>query len=37
MISASFLTKDLGIDWRWGEAWFARQLNDFDLSANNGG
>ncbi len=37
MVSASFLTKDLGIDWRWGEAWFARQLNDFDLSANNGG
>ena len=37
MVAASFLTKDLGIDWRWGEAWFARQLNDFDLSANNGG
>jgi deoxyribodipyrimidine photo-lyase len=37
MIVASFLTKDLGIDWRRGEAWFARQLNDFDLSANNGG
>jgi deoxyribodipyrimidine photo-lyase len=37
MVSASFLTKDLGIDWRRGEAWFARQLNDFDLAANNGG
>lgn len=37
MVSASFLTKDLGIDWRRGEHWFARQLNDFDLAANNGG
>ncbi len=37
MVVASFLTKDLGIDWRRGEAWFARHLNDFDLSANNGG
>ncbi|QTE29286.1 cryptochrome/photolyase family protein [Pengzhenrongella sicca] len=37
MVVASFLTKDLGIDWRWGEAYFARQLNDFDLAANNGG
>ncbi len=37
MVVASFLTKDLGIDWRLGEAWFAQQLNDFDLSANNGG
>ena len=37
MVVASFLTKDLGIDWRLGEAWFARQLNDFDLAANNGG
>jgi len=37
MVSACFLIKDLGIDWRRGEAWFARQLNDFDLSANNGG
>ncbi len=36
MIVASFLTKHLLIDWRWGEAWFARQLLDFDLSANNG-
>lgn len=37
MVSASFLTKDLGIDWRWGEKYFAEKLNDFDLSANNGG
>jgi len=37
MIVASFLTKDLGIDWRRGEAFFATHLNDFDLSANNGG
>ncbi len=37
MVTASFLCKDLGIDWRRGEAWFARQLIDFDLSANNGG
>ena len=37
MIVASFLTKDLGIDWRHGERHFAEQLNDFDLSANNGG
>ncbi len=37
MVVASFLTKDLGIDWRLGEAYFAEQLNDFDLSANNGG
>lgn len=37
MIVASFLTKDLGIDWRRGERYFARQLNDFDLAANNGG
>lgn len=37
MIVASFLTKDLGIDWRWGERYFAEKLNDFDLSANNGG
>jgi deoxyribodipyrimidine photo-lyase len=37
MIVASFLVKDLGIDWRWGERWFARHLNDFDLAANNGG
>ncbi|MEN3111290.1 cryptochrome/photolyase family protein [Uliginosibacterium paludis] len=37
MVSASFLTKDLGIDWRRGEAFFARWLLDFDLAANNGG
>ncbi|WP_371324092.1 deoxyribodipyrimidine photo-lyase [Dechloromonas sp. ZY10] len=37
MVVASFLCKDLGLDWRHGEAWFARQLNDFDLAANNGG
>jgi deoxyribodipyrimidine photo-lyase len=37
MVSASFLIKDLGIDWRWGERYFARHLNDFDLAANNGG
>lgn len=37
MVVASFLTKDLGLDWRRGEAWFALQLNDFDLAANNGG
>lgn len=36
MICAGFLTKDLLIDWRWGEAWFARYLLDYDLSANNG-
>jgi deoxyribodipyrimidine photo-lyase len=37
MVTASFLTKDLGIDWRRGEACFAERLLDFDLSANNGG
>ncbi|SHL93184.1 deoxyribodipyrimidine photo-lyase [Rhizobacter sp. OV335] len=37
MVTASFLTKDLGIDWRWGERWFAEKLNDYDLAANNGG
>ncbi|RZJ47981.1 MAG: deoxyribodipyrimidine photo-lyase, partial [Acidovorax sp.] len=37
MVVASFLVKDLGLDWRRGEAYFALQLNDFDLSANNGG
>lgn len=37
MIVASFLIKDLGIDWRWGERYFAEKLNDFDLAANNGG
>jgi deoxyribodipyrimidine photo-lyase len=37
MIAASFLVKDLLIDWRWGERYFAEQLIDFDFSANNGG
>ena len=37
MITASFLTKHLLIDWRWGEAYFAKKLLDFDLAANNGG
>jgi len=37
MVVASFLTKDLGLDWRQGEAWFAEKLLDFDLAANNGG
>src|SRR5690606_7921166 len=37
MIVASFLTKHLLIDWRWGEAWFAQKLLDFDLASNNGG
>jgi deoxyribodipyrimidine photo-lyase len=37
MVVASFLTKDLGLDWRWGERYFALHLNDFDLAANNGG
>ncbi|UAY51240.1 cryptochrome/photolyase family protein [Ferruginibacter albus] len=36
MIVASFLCKHLLIDWRWGEAYFAQKLNDYDLSANNG-
>ncbi|MCZ7557921.1 MAG: DNA photolyase family protein [Bacteroidia bacterium] len=37
MVVAMFLTKDLLLDWRWGEAYFARHLLDFDLAANNGG
>jgi deoxyribodipyrimidine photo-lyase len=37
MVAASFLIKDLGIDWRWGEQYFALHLNDFDLASNNGG
>jgi deoxyribodipyrimidine photo-lyase len=37
MIAASFLVKDLLVDWRRGEKYFAAHLNDFDLSANNGG
>ncbi|RZF22264.1 deoxyribodipyrimidine photo-lyase [Halobacteriovorax vibrionivorans] len=36
MIAASFLVKDLLIDWRWGEKYFARKLNDFELASNNG-
>lgn len=36
MIVASFLTKHLLTDWRWGEAYFAQKLLDYDLSANNG-
>lgn len=37
MIVASFLTKHLLIDWRWGELYFAQKLLDFDYAANNGG
>ena len=37
MVTASFLTKDLGIDWRRGERYFALQLNDYELASNNGG
>ena len=37
MVTASFLTKHLLIDWRWGEAYFARKLLDYDLASNNGG
>lgn len=37
MIAASFLVKDLLVDWRWGEQYFAQKLIDFDFSANNGG
>lgn len=37
MLTASFLVKDLGIDWRRGEAHFEQWLNDFDFAANNGG
>ncbi len=36
MITASFLTKHMLIDWRWGEAYFAEKLLDYDLAANNG-
>ena len=36
MVTASFLIKSLGIDWRRGEAYFAEKLNDFELSSNNG-
>lgn len=37
MIVASFLTKHLLIDWRWGEAYFAKKLLDYELASNNGG
>ncbi len=37
MVTASFLAKHLLIDWRWGEAYFASKLLDFDLASNNGG
>jgi deoxyribodipyrimidine photo-lyase len=37
MIVASFLTKHLMIDWRWGEAYFAKKLLDYELASNNGG
>jgi deoxyribodipyrimidine photo-lyase len=37
MVTASFLTKHLLIDWRWGEAYFAQKLLDYDFAANNGG
>ncbi len=36
MVTASFLTKHLLIDWRWGEAYFAEKLLDFDMASNNG-
>ncbi|MDZ4678853.1 MAG: deoxyribodipyrimidine photo-lyase, partial [Saprospiraceae bacterium] len=37
MVVASFFTKHLLLDWRWGEAYFAKKLLDFDLASNNGG
>ena len=37
MITSMFLTKYLLIDWRWGEAYFAQKLLDYELSSNNGG
>ncbi len=37
MVTASFLTKDLLIDWRWGERYFARKLLDYELASNVGG
>ncbi|MES2831419.1 MAG: deoxyribodipyrimidine photo-lyase [Pseudomonadota bacterium] len=37
MVTACFLIKDLGIDWRRGNDYFAERLNDYDMSANNGG
>lgn len=37
MVTSSFLTKHLLINWQWGEAYFAEKLLDFDLASNNGG
>jgi deoxyribodipyrimidine photo-lyase len=37
MVTASFLAKHLLVDWRWGEAYFAEKLLDYDLASNNGG
>ena len=37
MVTASFLTKDLGVDWRRGERYFALKLTDYDMASNNGG
>ena len=37
MVTASFLTRHLLIDWRWGESYFAGKLMDYELSSNNGG
>ena len=37
MIVSSFLIKNLWIDWRWGEQYFANKLTDYNISANNGG
>ncbi|HEY0491709.1 MAG TPA: deoxyribodipyrimidine photo-lyase [Telluria sp.] len=37
MVTASFLVKDLGIDWRWGERYFALKLIDYDMASNTGG
>jgi deoxyribodipyrimidine photo-lyase len=36
MVTASFLVKHLLVDWRWGEAYFAEKLLDFELASNNG-
>ena len=36
MVAASFLTRQLGVDWRWGERHFAEHLNDYELASNNG-
>jgi deoxyribodipyrimidine photo-lyase len=37
MIVACYLCRDLGVDWRWGERWFAAHLRDYDPCSNNGG